>query len=243
MVDRNAFNDRLQKHGFPCARGCNDERSLAVADWRNQVDCSTRELGSALGGFACFELQFSLGIRGNERAEIGTTRCFGWIDAVDLLDVDYYDTIAVVVACRRENLVAATEHVLSHDLWRHIRISGLRKIAVRCATNEPTFALRIVPAGGFAVGHDRSDWSALLWLAARSALLLWLALSAASTLVASASSVVTVAIAGMTLLLISLAMIGMSAHLLIVLLLLLLSAARAVGDGWSWSGSRSGIGS
>jgi hypothetical protein len=163
-----------------------------------------------------------------------------------LLDVDYDDTIAVIMARRRENLITATQHELSHDLWRHIRISRLREIAVRCATNETALALRIEPTGGFTVWNDRSDWSALLWLAAWSALLLRLPLSAASALIASTSSVVTVAIAGMALLLLLIAvpMIGMSAHRLIVLLLLLLllSPARAVGDWWIWSGSGTGIG-
>jgi hypothetical protein len=159
-----------------------------------------------------------------------------------LLDVYHDDAIAVIVPGRRENLIAATEHVLSHDLRRHIRIARLREIAVRCSANETAFALRIEPARGFAVWNDGSNWSALLWLAARSALLLWLALPAAPALIASTSSVVTVAIAGMALLLIAVAMIGMSAHRLIVLLLLLLSAARTVGYRWIRSGSGTGIG-
>jgi hypothetical protein len=70
-----------------------------------------------------------------------------------------------------------------------------------------------------------------------------LTLSATSALVASASPVVTVAIAWMTLLLIAVAMIGMSTHRLIVLLLLLLllAAGGTVADRWILRGSCTGI--
>jgi hypothetical protein len=221
MVDRHALYDRLEKHRFAGTGWSDDEGALAVAYGRDQVDCSAGELGSALRGLACFELEFPLRIRRDERSEIGSARCFGGIDAVDLLDVYYYDAIAVVMSGGRENLIAATQHVLTHYLRRHVRIARLSQIAICGATNEAAFALWIEPSSRLAVWNYRSYRSALLRLAlsALLLLLLWLALSAAPTLIASASSVVAVAIARVTVLL--LIAVAAVVGLLIVLLLLL----------------------
>src|SRR4051812_30371867 len=116
MVDRDAFDYRLQQHGFAGAGGGYNERALAVANWRNQVDRSASKLGSALRGLAGFELELPLRVRSDERAEIRSARCFGGIDAVDLLDIDDHDAIAMIVAGCGENLVAAAQHVLPHHL-------------------------------------------------------------------------------------------------------------------------------
>src|SRR4051812_27880132 len=111
MVDRHALDDRLQKHGFSGAGGCYDQGAPAVANRGNEVDRTASELGSALRRLPCFELEFSLRIRSDERAEIRSARCFGGIDAIDLLDVDYDDAIAVIMSGGRENLVTAAQHV------------------------------------------------------------------------------------------------------------------------------------
>jgi hypothetical protein len=167
-----------------------------------------------------------------------------------LLDVDYDHAIAVIMSRGRENLIAATQHVLPHDLRRHIRVARLGQITVRGATNESALALRIEPSRRFAVWNYGGHWPALLLLALSTLLLLLLlrlALSAASTLIASASAVVSIALAGMTMLLLIAvaAMIGVTARLLIVLLLLLRASAvaGAVGGLRILERSRVGIGS
>src|SRR3954465_11968053 len=62
MVDRDAFYDRLEEHGFSGPGRSDDERALAVADGRDQVDGAAGQLGSALGRTSRLELQFPLGI-------------------------------------------------------------------------------------------------------------------------------------------------------------------------------------
>jgi len=97
----------------------------------------------------------------------------------------------------REDLVAATQHVLPHYLRRHVSVTRLGEVAIGGASNEAAFALWIEPARCFAVWYYWSEWRALCLLAARTALLLLLlstttatTLSAASTLIASATAVV-----------------------------------------------------
>ena len=236
MIDRHAFDDGLEEHGLSGACRSDDECALSVPDWRDQVDGSTRELGSALGRFPGLELELPLGIGSNERAEIRTPRGLFRIGAVDLFDVDYYDAIAVIVARRGENLVASAQHVLPHDLRRHVRVAGFSQVAVRCSADEAALTLRIVPAGCLAIGNDRSCWCAialllLLLLGAWPALLLsGLALSATSALIASTTSVVAIlALAGMAVL-IAIALLLATARLRVVLLVLrgVASGARSV---------------
>jgi len=108
----------------------------------------------------------------------------------------------MIMAGRRQHLVAAPQHVLPHYLRRQVRIAGLGEITICCSANETAVALRIEPARRFTVRYDRSEWCALTLFAAL-CLLLSLsataaALSPASTLIASATSVVTVIAIAMT---------------------------------------------
>jgi hypothetical protein len=126
-----------------------------------------------------------------------------------------------------EHLIAAAQHVLAHDLCRHVRVTRLGEVAVRGATNEAALALRIKPPRGFAIRNDRSDWrtrcllrsaaaataassasasSAATATASSSAWSALRALPAASALIAAASSVVAVvaALTGMSLIAIAL---------------------------------------
>jgi hypothetical protein len=160
-----------------------------------------------------------------------------------LLNVDDDNAIAVVVAGRSENLVASTQHVLTHDLRRHIGVARLCQVAVRGAANEAALALRVEPAGGFAIGDDRRDWCAgrlfccyssfpspSASAAAWSALL---ALSAASTLVARATSVVPVAVAWVSLLLVSVSGLAAATRSLWIVLSLRRVAGIARPVRWS----------
>jgi hypothetical protein len=126
-----------------------------------------------------------------------------------LLNVDDDHAIAVVVARRRKHLVTAAEHVLPHDLCRHVRIAGLREIAVRGSANEAAFTLRVKPSRGFSIRDYRSHGRARCLLAPAAASSAWgvlRALPSPSALVAAPSSVVTVvALARLTLLLIAVA--------------------------------------
>jgi hypothetical protein len=128
-----------------------------------------------------------------------------------------------------EQLVAAPQHVLPHDIRRHIRIARLGQITVGSAADEAALALRIEPACCLAI---RNDWGRRctrnLLVAWRIRLLssaLRLALPSASALIASAPPVVTmVALTGMTLLLLVAIALLAATHCLRIVLLLLLAA-------------------
>jgi hypothetical protein len=152
----------------------------------------------------------------------------------------------MVVSGGGENLVATAEHVLPHDVRRHVRIAWLSEVAVRGSANESALALWIEPPRCLAI---RNDWRyrcaiALALIGARR-ILLRLALSAAPALIAAAPSIVTigVALAGVAILiLIAVALLGTAAQglrvvvPLLLLLLLLIPAAAAVAG--SVRGSR-----
>jgi len=118
---------------------------------------------------------------------------------------------------RREDLIAATQHVLPHYLRRHVRITRLGEVAVRGAANEAALALRIKPSRCFSIWNYWSDrrarcllLSAAATTTASTARSVLRTLSAASTLIASASSVITVvaALTGMTLIAIALLLLS-----------------------------------
>jgi hypothetical protein len=151
----------------------------------------------------------------------------------------------MIVSGGGENLVAAAEHVLPHDVGRHVRIAWLSEVAVRGATNESALALRIEPPRCLTV---RNDWRyrcaiALALIGARR-ILLRLALPAAPTLIAAASSVVAivVALAGVPILILTAFALLRSAaeglRVVIPLLLLLLIPASAVARSIWGSGRR-----
>jgi hypothetical protein len=144
----------------------------------------------------------------------------------------------MIVSGRREKLVASAQHVLPHDIRRHVRIARLGQIAVRGAADEATLALWIEPASGFSIGNDGSCRGAgNLFAARRIGLLssLRLALSSASTLIAAATSVVTmVALTGMTLLLVAIALLAATALWMVLLLLLTAAVARPIGGRGGW---------
>jgi len=99
----------------------------------------------------------------------------------------------VIVSRRGENFVTAAQHVLPHDLCRHIRIAWLGEVAVRGSANEAAFTLRIEPAQRLAIRNDWGKWCARDLIDACPALLPPSAtLSAATALIATASSIVTV---------------------------------------------------
>ena len=97
----------------------------------------------------------------------------------------------MIVSRCGEYFVTAAQHVLPHDLCRHVRIARLGEVAVRGSANETTFTLRIEPAHGLAIWNDRGEWCAWCLIDAW-ATLLATTLSAATALIATASSIVTV---------------------------------------------------
>jgi len=227
MVDRDPFYNRLEQHRFSGARGSDYESALAITDRRNEVDGAASQLGSTLRRTTRLELQFALGIRRDQRSEIGTARCFRRVDAVDLQDIYDDYAIPVIVTGRRQNFVTAAQHVLPHDLRRHVRIARLGEVAVRRPADEAAFALWVEPARSFSIRDHWSERCALSLIAAWPALLLLLvaatstaaatttsALSAASALIASATSVMTViAIAVLALIALLSAILSLSAAL------------------------------
>jgi hypothetical protein len=117
------------------------------------------------------------------------------------LNVHDHDPIAVIMSGRGENLIASTQHVLTHDLGRNVCVAGLGQITVGGAPYEATIALWVEPTSRFTIGYYRCDRCARSLLfssaspspsttaATRS---VRLPLSAASTLVAGSTSVMSV---------------------------------------------------
>jgi len=143
--------------------------------------------------------------------------------------------------------IAAAEHVLPHDVRRHVRIARLSEVAVRGSANESAFALWIEPTRCLSI---RDDWRygcaiALALIGARR-ILLRLALSSAPALIAAAPSVVAIviALAGVAILiLIAVALLRSAAEGLrvvvpLLLLLLLLIPASVIARCVRGSGGR-----
>jgi hypothetical protein len=144
----------------------------------------------------------------------------------------------VIVPGGGEYLIAAAQHVLPHDIRRHVRIARLGEIAVSGAADEAAFALRIEPARSLSIGNDGGCRCAGNLLATRCIWLLSLRLplSSAPALVAAASPVVTmVALTGMTLLLlVAIALLAATALWIVLLLLLTAAVARPIGGRGGW---------
>ncbi len=63
----------------------------------------------------------------------------------------------MIAAGRGEDCIATPKSILTGKIGRQVRVTGIGQIAVRGPTNKATFALRIVPARGFAVGNNRGN--------------------------------------------------------------------------------------
>jgi hypothetical protein len=152
----------------------------------------------------------------------------------------------MIVSGGGENLVAAAEHVLPHDVSRDVRIAWLSEVAVRGSANESALALWIEPTRRLAVrNHWRDGCAIALGLVGARRILLRLALSSAPALIASASSVVAIVVAltGVAIrILIAVALLRSAAQGLRVfvprLLLLLLLIPAAVARSIRGSGGR-----
>jgi hypothetical protein len=155
----------------------------------------------------------------------------------------------MIVSGGGENLIAAAEHVLPHDVRRHVRIAWLSEVAIRGSANESAFALWIEPTRCLAIRNDRRNGCAIaLGLIGARRILLRLALSSAPALIAAASSIVAIviALAGVAIrILIAVALLRSAAKrlrvvvpLLLLLLLLLIAAVAAVARSVRGSGGR-----
>jgi hypothetical protein len=153
----------------------------------------------------------------------------------------------MIVSGGGENLVAAAEHVLPHDVRRHVRIAWLREVAVRGSANEAALALWIEPARCLAIrNHWRNGCAIALGLVGALRILLRLTLSSTPALIAAASSVVAIVVAltGVAILiliavpLLRSAAQGLRVVVALLLLLLLLIPASAVARSVRGSGGR-----
>jgi len=126
----------------------------------------------------------------------------------------------VIAPGRRDDYVTATEAVLPHEMWRDVRIAGLREIAVRGAPDEPPIARRIEPPLRLGV---RDDWSWRL-------VLLVVALSPSAAIATVTTPVAVELLLGATAVLTSIAaMIAMVAVLTVVPVL---RSFRLLGGRW-----------
>ena len=155
MIDCDAFDDCLEKHRLSGACRGDDQCALAVSDWCDEIDCAAGELGTALCGAAGLELELALGIRCDERTEIGTPECEIRLASVDLRDSATTTATARVASRGCKHRVTATEVVLLRHVGRHICIRRIGEIAVCSAANEAAVARWVVPSHCLAVGNDR----------------------------------------------------------------------------------------
>src|SRR5256885_1233860 len=228
MVDRHPLDDRLEEHRLAGPSGRHDECALAVAYGRNEIDRPASQLRSPFGGPAGLELELALGIRRDERSEIWSPCRFLRTGAIYLLDVHNDDPIAMIVSRGREHLIATAQHVLPHDVRRHVRVARLGEITVCGAADEAPLALWIEPPRSLSIGDDGSYRSARALFTTRRIRLLLLPLSSAPPLIAAAASVVAVvALSGMTLR-IAFALLAATHCLWIVLLLWGAGIARSI---------------
>jgi hypothetical protein len=195
VIDGDAFDDCLQQHRLAGARRSDDECPLAVPDWRDEIDCAPRELRSALGWTPGLQLEFSLGVRSDQRAEIGTPRGLCWILIVDFLDVDDDDAIAMVVSGCRCDLIAATERILANQLHRHVSITWLSEVTEVRSANESAFPLRIEPTDRLTIRNYWGEWCTGLVAFTALAGLLSTALATLTTATAALSSSALIATA------------------------------------------------
>jgi hypothetical protein len=224
VIDGDAFDDCLQQHRLTGACRSDDECALAVADRRDEIDCATSELRPTLGWTSSFEFEFSLGVRRDQRAEIGAPGSGCRILIVDFLNVDDDDAISVVVSGGGLHLIAAAQRVLPNQLHRNIRIARLGQVTKSSAANESAFALRIEPTNGLAVWNYWREWCT--WLTALLLTLSAASLTAATTttalpasaLIATAASVVAIVAMAIALVLSLAASIAAAALLLRIVL-------------------------
>ena len=155
MIDRDAFGDRVQQHRLAGASRCDDERALAVADGRDEIDRAARELRATLRGTSRLEVQLPLGIGRGEGAEVRATSRRCRILVVDLEQLDDRTATAVIATGARGDRVAAAETVLPDEIRRDVRVACVGEVAVRSATNEAAVARRIEPAQRLRIRNHR----------------------------------------------------------------------------------------
>jgi hypothetical protein len=139
----------------------------------------------------------------------------------------------MIVSGCGQDLIAAAQHVLPHDIRRQVRVARLGEITVCGPADEAAFALRIEPASGLSIGNDRGRRRTRTLVATRRIRLLLLPLSSASALVAAAASVVAVVALTRMALLIAFALLA-AAHCLRIVLLLLSAGIAGSIRGGNW---------
>jgi len=155
----------------------------------------------------------------------------------------------MIMSGRGENLIASAQHVLTHDLGRHVSVAGLGQITVGGASYEAAIALWVEPTSGLSIGDYRCGWCArslLFSSTSTSTTASWsvrLALSAASALVAGSTPVMPViTLARVSLRLVSFAGLPAPAARGLRIVLRLWGAAGCARSVWLRGRSRSGVG-
>jgi hypothetical protein len=154
VVDRDAFGDRLHEHRLAGAGRGDDERALAEADGRDEVDRAAREFRAALRRPAGLERQATLGVARRERLEVGTARALDRVGAVERDDLGHRDAAAMVAAGARDDRIAAAQAVLPHEVRRDPGVARFVEIAVLGAADEAGITRGVEPAARLAVDDE-----------------------------------------------------------------------------------------
>ena len=147
MVERGY---RLQEHRLAGPGRCDDQRALAVADRRNQVDASAGEFGPAWPA-SRFDVRGGVGVGGGQRREVGATYGVGRILAVDGEYLDGGDASPVIASRRGAHFIGLAQAMLTGKMAGNVSVTRFFEVAVAGAPNETGITGWGVPSGRFAV--------------------------------------------------------------------------------------------
>src|SRR6185503_6049362 len=119
---RDAFGDRVHQRRLARAGGGDDERALAIADRRDEVDRAAGELVSTAGRLARLEEDLSLGVRRDERIEFGPNAQLSGRLLVHFTNLGDHGTAALVVADSGIDQIRAPQAVLAKQVRRDPRV-------------------------------------------------------------------------------------------------------------------------
>jgi hypothetical protein len=147
---------------LPERAGRDDERALAEADGRDEVDHAPRELGPALGRGSGLELQLAVGVGGEQRLEVGALRPGLRRLAVDGAHLDHHRAAAVVAPRAHLDAVAGAEVVLARHGHADERVVRPGQVAVGGLPHEPAAVLGdLDPAGHVGLGDGLHEGARL----------------------------------------------------------------------------------
>src|SRR5262249_36033397 len=164
MVDRHTLRDAVEQCRLARTRGRDDQRALAVADRRDQIDRSANELRARLRRTSGFHEKLPLRVRRRERVELRPLGRERRIDVVDRSDFDDRRTSALIETSRRIDEVRFAKRELSDEVGRNVRVAWFGEVAVRGSADESRIARGVEPPAHLTSRDDLNRLLLVLWL-------------------------------------------------------------------------------